>query len=287
MLRRRRFAFFALSLPLLLALVAWTVDKAPDFGQADPRGAEVSTLTIHSHAVGQTLHVTVVIPAGSRASGGKPPLLVFLHGRGGDHDSFRGDDAMFSALSRLGPRAPVVAFPDGGNHSYWHNRSGGDWGDYLTQEVIPQVARSANANAHRVAIAGISMGGFGAYDAVLKNRGRFCAVGGQSPALWTSAGQTAPGAFDNAADFARNNVVGAARRGNTAFLGLPIWIDAGTSDPFRPGDAVFISALRSEGAKLTMHMSWAGGHNNAYWDKHWLAYFRFYTQALSDCHPSS
>jgi S-formylglutathione hydrolase FrmB len=148
------------------------------------------------------------------------------------------------------------------------------------------VARSAGASTQRVAIGGISMGGFGAYDAVLKNKGRFCAAGGHSPALWTSSGQTAPGAFDNAADFARNNVIGAARSGSRAFIGLPIWIDRGTSDPFVPGDAAFISALRSDGATLTAHTSWPGGHNNGYWDKHWLAYFRFYTAALGSCHPS-
>jgi S-formylglutathione hydrolase FrmB len=243
-------------------------------------------LTIHSHAVGKTLHVTVVVPMGAQANPNRPPLLVFLHGRGGDHNSFRGDGAMLAALSRLGPRAPVVAFPDGGDHSYWHNRAGGDWGDYVIREVIPQVARSANANPRRVAIGGISMGGFGAYDLVLKNPGRFCAAGGHSPALWTSAVQTAPGAFDNAADFGRNNVVGAARAHSQAFLGLPIWLDAGTEDPFRAGDRPFIAALRSDGAELTRHTSWPGGHNNGYWDRHWLAYFRFYTRALGSCHQS-
>ena len=286
--RRRRIAIVASVGSLLFALVVvpWAVDKVRNIGHADPRGAQVTVVTIHSKAVGATLHTTVVVPKATQADNRKRPLLVFLHGRGGDHNSFRGDDAMFVALSRLGPRAPIVAFPDGGDHSYWHNRADGDWADYLTNEVIPQVARSANANAHRVAIGGISMGGFGAYDLVLKNPGRFCAVGGHSPALWTSAGQTAPGAFDDAADFARNNVVGAARHGSAAFLGLPIWLDAGTSDPFRPGDRAFIAALRSAGTKLTMHTSWPGGHNNSYWDQHWLAYFRFYTQALSSCHRS-
>ena len=26
------------------------------------------------------------------------------------------------------PRAPIVAFPDGGGDSYWHDRADGDWG---------------------------------------------------------------------------------------------------------------------------------------------------------------
>ena len=52
------------------------------------------------------------------------------------------------------------------------------------------------------------MGGFGAYDIALQHPGRFCAVGGHSPALWFDGGETAPGAFDDAADFERNDVVG-------------------------------------------------------------------------------
>jgi S-formylglutathione hydrolase FrmB len=284
--RRRLVAVTALFGALLFALIVvpWAADKVRPLGRADPRGAVVTELKIQSHAVGQTLHTTVVVPRGEPAERRSRTLLVFLHGRGGDNNSFLGDNAMFIALAKLGPRAPIVAFPDGGDHSYWHNRADGDWGDYVTQEVIPRVVRSVNANPRRVVIGGISMGGFGAYDLVLKDPGRFCAVGGHSPALWSAAGETAAGAFDNAADFARNNVVAAARKGSSAFLHLPVWLDAGTADPFQSGDRAFISGLRSAGARLTVHTTWPGGHNNGYWDKHWLAYFRFYTQALSRCH---
>jgi len=285
--RRRRVAIAAIVGSLLFALVVvpWAVDKVRSIGRADPRGAQVTVITIHSKAVGATLHTTVVVPKATQADQHKRPLLVFLHGRGGDHNSFRGDAAMFVALSRLGPRAPIVAFPDGGDHSYWHNRADGAWGDYVVNEVVPQVTRSVDANPHRVAIGGISMGGFGAYDMVLKHPGRFCAVGGYSPALWSTAGETAPGAFDDASDFARNNVVGAARNGDSAFLRLPVWLDAGNQDPFQPGDRAFIAGLRSAGARLTTHTTWPGGHVGSYWDKHWLAYFHFYVKALAHCRP--
>jgi S-formylglutathione hydrolase FrmB len=285
--RRRLVAVTALFGALLFALIVapLAADKVRHLARADPRGAVITDVKIQSKAVGQTLHTTVVVPKGEPAQRRSRTLLVFLHGRGGSDNSFLGHDAMFIALSRLGPRAPIVAFPDGGNHSYWHNRADGDWGDYVTREVIPRVARSVNANPRRAAIGGISMGGFGAYDLVLKHPGRFCAVGGHSPALWRTAGETAPGAFDNARDFARNNVVAAARKGSSAFLRLPVWLDAGAADPFQSGDRAFISGLRSAGARLTVHHSWPGGHNNGYWDKHWLAYFRFYTQALGNCHP--
>ena len=176
-----------------------------------------------------------------------------------------------AAWRRLGDDAPVVAFPDGGDASYWHDRRGGRGGRYVTGEVLPRVLKTSGADPARVAIGGISMGGFGAYDLARRNRGRFCAVGGHSPAIWTASAQTAPGAFDDAADFGRHDVVAAARRG--AFRGMKLWLDAGSRDPFRPGDAAFARAAH------TKLRTWPGGHDGAYWDARWRSYLRFYVTA--------
>ena len=174
------------------------------------------------------MKVKVVVPEGD-AEG--RPLLVFLHGRGGNESSSL-RKPMFDALKALGTRAPIVAFPDGGDHSYWHNRDSGAWGRYVMKEVIPQVVRRFGADRRRVAIGGISMGGFGAFDLARAHPKRFCAVGGHSPAVWRSGGETAPGAFDDAADFARHDVIAGADR----FADQTVWLDAGDGDPFRPGD---------------------------------------------------
>jgi S-formylglutathione hydrolase FrmB len=126
------------------------------------------------------------------------------------------------------------------------------------------------------------MGGFGAFDLARLHPGRFCAVGGHSPALWESAGQTAGGAFDDAADFARHDVLAAARSAPAPFTSEPIWLDAGDADPFRTGDEAFVSALRVAGAPLT-ERTWSGGHEGSYWNSHWAAYLRFYVRALRAC----
>jgi S-formylglutathione hydrolase FrmB len=63
-----------------------------------------------------------------------------------------------------------------------------------------------------VAIGGISMGGFGALNLARLDPRRFCAVGGHSAALWASGADSAAGAFDDAADFSRNDVIGTATR---------------------------------------------------------------------------
>ncbi len=152
----------------------------------------------------------------------------------------------------------------------------------MVKEVIPRVADEANADPRRVAIGGISMGGFGAFDIALHHPSRFCAVGGHSPALWNTGGETAPGAFDDAEDFERIDVIEAARTDPGPYLGEPVWLDSGSSDPFIPGIDAMEAALRSAGADLTVRHS-AGGHETAYWDRHWDEYFSFYAKALSRC----
>jgi enterochelin esterase-like enzyme len=256
---------FATVVLLAIALVGCGGDDAP-------AGIRVRDYTVHSKAVHQDMAVKVVVPGS-----GKRPLLVFLHGRSANESSYL-HDPFFKALKALGSRAPIVAFPDGDNDKYWHDRDSGRWGRYVMREVIPQVARRYGADRHRVAIGGISMGGFGAFDLARLHPRRFCAIGGHSPALWRTGGETAPGAFDDAEDFARHDVVAGARR----LARLPVWLDAGDRDPFRPGDAAFVARLRSAGGHARVH-EWPGGHNGDYWNAHWGDYLRFYARALKRC----
>ena len=274
---RRAVAIIAL---LGLAVASWVLFRGTTEREPVARhGARITELTVASDAVGEQLPVNVVRPPGEKARG--RGLLVFLHGRSANEGSFL-DSELFTALKRLGARAPVVAFPYGGDHSYWHDREDGDWGRYVTGEVIPQVARRFDIDPRRVAIGGISMGGFGAFDIARLHPGRFCAVGGHSPALWATSGETAPGAFDDADDFARHNVIGAARVRPSPYGRQPIWVDAGTRDPFDSGVTAFAEALSSSGVPATVRR-WPGGHDHGYWTSHWGDYLRFYAKALRSC----
>lgn len=266
---------------LFAATAVYLALAATVFAPVDEHGARVEHLTVHSMAVHRDLGVAVVVPDKAPPRG-KRTLLVFLHGRGGSDGTFTGNEAVYEGLAKLGAKAPIVAFPDGGDHSYWHDRDGGRWGRYVMREVIPTVVGRYGVDPKRVAIGGISMGGFGAYDLALLHPRRFCAVGGHSPALWFASGETAPGAFDSAADFNRNDVVGMVRGNPDAFAGMRVWNDYGDADPFRAYDEGFVDYLRADGADLSAH-SGEGGHDNAYWNRHWAAYLRFYANALASC----
>jgi S-formylglutathione hydrolase FrmB len=245
----------------------------------DPRGAQVIRWTIDSRQVGAVLPVVGIIPPHSTGVG--RPLLVFLHGRGGDGQNANLNDAMFAALAAQGPAAPDIVFPNGGDASYWHNRTGGRWADYVTREVIPTALTRLHADRHRVAIGGISMGGFGALDLGRSAPGRFCAIGATSAALWFAGADSAAGAFDDAADFARHDVLAVAAR-KDPYGRTPVWIDVGASDPFHTADFTLAARLRAQGANVSFHV-WPGDHDGAYWAAHWRDTMRFYAAALSHC----
>ena len=122
------------------------------------------------------------------------------------------------------------------------------------------------------------MGGYGALHIASLRPSKFCAVGGHSAALWQSAGQTAPGAFDDETDCARNDVFAAARHG--AFDQLRVWMDGGTADPFRAADAAFVALLRQQGVAVTYHV-WPGAHTGSYLELTHGRYLWFYASVLT------
>ena len=247
---------------MLVVLVGVVCGCGADNDNGD---ADVESYEIDSKAVGRELDQRLVLPENPSGA-----LLVFLYGRGGDEESQT--ETFYAALDALGENAPAVAFPDGGFDSWWHDRDSGDWGRYVVDEVIPRALEESGADPKRVAIGGISMGGFGAYDLARLHPGRFCAVGGHSPAIWTKPGDTALNAFDDAKDFERHDLVGAARNGRFK-KPRNFWLDIGTEDPFAPGAGALAKAM---GAKVH---SYPGGHSWQYWDAHWGEYLRFYTSA--------
>lgn len=223
------------------------------------RGARLVRFTLHSKLAHQDLHEVLVVPPHHGRW-----MLVLLHGYHASPSQFL-SQPFFDTLRTLGARAPEVLLLDGGADSYWHNRADGRWQSMVLQEAIPAGLRRTQAD--RVAIGGISMGGYGALLLGSRNR-NFCAVGAQSPALWLSGGATAPGAFDNAEDYDRNDVFKLRPP-------HPLWIDLGASDPFRTATLTY-----ARRAGVRAHIK-PGGHDDALWDAFTPQFLRFFASACS------
>lgn len=267
---RRRLAAGAALVAVAIAVAGFVLTRITT---VRAYGARVLHVIVNSRYVHARMPITIVLPAGARAD---RPLLIFLHGRSSDQNSEL-SSPMFAALRSLGRSAPDIAFPYGGDHSYWHNRQGGAWGTYVLREVIPEAIAVTHADRHRLAIGGLSMGGFGAYNLARQSPGRFCAVGGDSAALWPTAAATAPGAFDNAADFAANNIIALAHANPQLYGSARLWLDGGDQDPFHSADEQLAAALH-----IRMHI-WPGGHDFDYWNAHWREYLHFYATAFANC----
>jgi S-formylglutathione hydrolase FrmB len=241
----------------------------------DTRGAAVERYTLKSKLARQDIDQTLVIPPGG---GRGRPLLLLLHGRGAGANHLLSQE-VFDKLRALGSHAPVVLVPSGGKHSYYHDRGDGAWGSYVIREAIPAALRRSHVDGNRIAIGGISMGGFGAFDLARLYPLMFCAVGGRAAAMWFRGADTPSGAFDDAEDFARHDVIGVASRGNP-YGRMRVWIDVGEDDPFRQTDTALAQRLRAHGANVTFWLH-SGGHGN--FGHRMGTYLAFYARALAAC----
>ncbi len=242
-----------------VSMMNTSVPMAPPFAPLQPPAAAAPTFISGSFLSaargGVDTEWAIARPPGQTA-----PLrpVIALHGKGGNVAQVMAggvERGLAEALDAGLPPFAVVAVDGGG--SYWHKRaSGEDSGAMVLDELIPMLA-SKGLDTSRVAFLGWSMGGYGAL--LLGARlgpARTAAICAVSPALWTSPGAAAPGAFDSAADYAANSVWDLP---DLAFI--PIRIDCGTGDPFYGATKEFVAALRNPPAGGFS----PGGHDGAYW----------------------
>jgi pimeloyl-ACP methyl ester carboxylesterase len=199
----------------------------------------------YSRARRRSVGYTIAYPPGHR-SGDELPLVVMLHGFGGNHnDALAGmSPAQGVALkvdgTRLAPMAMVTV--DGGG-GYWNPHPGDDPMAMVIGELIPLCQRRGLGRAPRpIGVMGISMGGYGALLFAEKYPHLIAAVAAISPAVWTSYAQARAanaGAYTSAAAFDANDVITHA----AALAGTPVRVASGDDDPFFPGVQALARAL--------------------------------------------
>ncbi len=188
------------------------------------------------------------------------PVVIFLHGLGGDHSVLLENLAADEALQRhldAGGAPFAIAAVDGGDN-WWHPRANGtDTQSMLVREFAPFLGRRGY-DLGRIGLLGLSMGGFGAL--LLASQGRLPgvrAVAAMSPAVWEAYDPRLENAFDGPADFAAHDVF-ALRPGLAA---LPKRIDCGTGDDL----AATVRDYRAGLPGAVEGGFQPGGHDDSYW----------------------
>ncbi len=201
--------------------------------------------SFYSEARHRTVGYTIAYPPG-HDPGSALPLIVMLHGFGGNHtDAVVGmTPAQAVALHVDGDPLPSMAMVtvDGGD-GYWNPHPGDDPLAMVVDELIPMCQkRGLGVAPGSIGTMGISMGGYGAILLAEQHPALIAAVAAISPAIWTTydqAEQANPGAYASAVAFRAYDAVTHVG----PLTGKPVRVASGTDDPFHPGVVALSAAL--------------------------------------------
>ena len=139
-------------------------------------------ITFRSQALNREMQYRVVLPS-TVAPGQRLPVVYLLHGGGGGFRDWTSD----SDVAHYAESGLLLVMPEG-NSSYYTNAVDPPqdrYEDYIVSDLIPDVENKfpvAPGRSNR-AIAGISMGGFGAVKLALRHPDLFAFAAGLSSAI--------------------------------------------------------------------------------------------------------
>lgn len=173
----------------LKAKLAALVVALSAISAAAQRHQPVETIQLESKQVGKTLPYNVILPRDYEQSATtRYPVLYLLHGVAGHYTDWvtRTNVADYASQYRV-----IVVMPEGNNG--WYTDSAtmttDKYESYIFKDLIPDVDRRYRTIQARYgrAIAGLSMGGYGALKFGLKFPGSFAFAGSLSGALAATA----------------------------------------------------------------------------------------------------
>ena len=164
----------------LIASVLSGITSLPVAGQSQPATTSVApaiVVKVPSASLGREQVATILLPASYGASRQRYPVVYLLHGGGQDHTAF----AARGWFAALASRDMIVVTPSVGDS--WYVNSVADptakYEDFIVKDLIAYVDKEYRTIASREgrAVAGISMGAWGAMLLGLKHHALFGAVG--------------------------------------------------------------------------------------------------------------
>ena len=236
------------------------------------RAPGTSAQAFHSEALGRTMRYQVAVPSSSSAK--RFPVVYLLHGHGGQESDWFIHSAAAEVAITLGL---VVVTPDGAN-SWYINTPAERWEDYITRDLIQEVERRWPVRPGRPnrAVAGLSMGGYGAMNIALRRPEVFALAASMSGALDTTRPQSV---FSYGREAEVNAWFGppgsTTRRDNDVYRlaaevppsNLPyLYLDCGVDDAWFGVNREFVEILKARGVPHEFHEE-PGDHDWQYWDR--------------------
>jgi len=164
---------------LFLAACSRQAPSHPDHPRLTSN-VRMQDVTFRSDSLQRSIKYRVILPR-TVSNGQRLPVVYLLHGGGGDFREWSND----SDLAAFAGKGLILVMPEG-ESSYYTNsvdRPSDRFEDYIVKDLITDVEAKFPADPSRRAIAGVSMGGFGAIKLALKYPALYGFVGALSPVL--------------------------------------------------------------------------------------------------------
>jgi putative tributyrin esterase len=254
-------------------------EPAPATVQSTTAKSRLQTRTLHSQALGRALKYRVWLPPGYFNATKRYPVLYLLHG-------WHGDETNWSTLTKLTKYADnlpvIIVMPDG--QDSWYVDSALDekakFEAYLMQDLIQAIEQSWRTVQGREgrAIAGLSMGGYGAVKEALKHPEMFRvaaslsgAFNAGSPELEREREDLRPSltkAFGPERSETRqlNDLYALAQKADAKAMPY-LYIDCGNQDESFLEPNRKLAAILSQRKFLYEYHEFPGAHDWQYWDK--------------------
>lgn len=129
------------------------------------------TINFNSEALHMPVMLDALIPQGH----GNYKTLYLLHGAGGDHTTWLSKSRIADYVE--GKNIAVI-MPSGNNRCYVNNRHGKNYYNFISEELVQKCETwfSLDTSPGSRYIAGMSMGGYGAFYAALEKCGQYAAA---------------------------------------------------------------------------------------------------------------
>ena len=147
---------------------------------------------IESKVMGHPVEISVVLPPNFDSVKDSLPLLISLHGGGGDRSDLFDSMNVWESLWENGDIPPLVMVSFSSGPVSWY---GGKWEQFVVEELPKWAADNFNTRLDRegTVMTGISMGGYGSLKIAFKNPDRFKAIAPMEPAIEPSFKRTEGG----------------------------------------------------------------------------------------------
>jgi putative tributyrin esterase len=293
---KRQFVWLVIyAFTLCVSVAAQTARIEPAKAASSTR---VLTYELDSRLMNRKMPYRVVTPVAyyeKENSGRRFPVVYLLHGLTGHFDNWT---ARTSVVDYSASMDVIIVTPEGEDGWYTDNltKENEKYETYIIKELIPEIDkkfRTIDRRNHR-AIAGLSMGGFGAIKFGLKYPDMFALAGSFSGALGAAniTEKQFPGAIGKTINTIFGPFGGEVRKANDPFdivrratadkvKTFPfLYLDCGTEDFLFQSNREFVALLLEKNVPHE-YRQLPGAHNWKYWDKQVEEFLRLSTRFLN------